>query len=308
MLKVRVDFLTFTCPLKTTAEFENFFEDVLKFSPETARRWGFYGGSESRRFFRAVSGLVGSLRFDKKAGLYHFRGELSGAVCSVFDISALCAFLQERGVNFTRFDVALDDYCRRVSFDDVKSAGELRNYRLVNSYKVVESSVSGSQLATTCYFGSSDRVVRFYNAEAVHDIVADRWELQLRNDLATSAVLAFLDDSDCLASLVVGSIDFGVRGTHYDRFTRFGWWQSLIDSVGGVTSTSADPYIPNLDRSIEWLDRSVSPLLAVLKQGMGDDRFFDLISDFADRADSRLKPYHHEFIAALRQSYFLEVV
>lgn len=210
--------------------------------------------------------------------------------------------LEQQQFRCTRLDIALDDYKRRVDFKTVKEVGDAGYYRLVKFYKAIESSIlPGADPVGTVYYGNSDKILRFYNAEAVHGIEADRWELQTRADVAQSAFNVYLNEPECLPTLVVGAVDFGVKGKHYYEFDRFHWWQSLIDDAGFARSIPRIPYEPDLSNTIDWLDTAVAPTLALLREGLGS-RFDPLMIELCKGGYRRLKPYQHEWIQTIKKS------
>lgn len=291
----RLDFISVTNVFDSLEECDLAISGVVAFVPD-GDRWAYLDKMSSR--FKSVSGLMGWLR--QVDSIYHLRLEMPGQFCKLVDQLPLCQYLESNRFRVTRLDIALDDYERRVSFEQVKAAGDGRNYRLVESFKSIESAVKrGADIVGTCYFGSSDKIVRFYNAQALHDIDADRWEMQLRNDISRSAFDQFLAEPESLASMLLGEIDFGTTGHHYDDFHRFDWWQSLIEDSGTVWRIPRTPYYPDLSRTIDWLNTSVAPTLAVLKQGLGE-RFDVFLSELCSGGYYRLKPYHHAWIGSLQ--------
>jgi DNA relaxase NicK len=214
----------------------------------------------------------------------------------------LCQYLESNGFRCTRLDIALDDYKRRVEFETVKAAGDSGHYRLVKSFKSIQSKIcSEAGSVGTCYFGSSDKILRFYNAEFVHGIKADRWELQLRADIAQSAFDVYLSQVENLASMLVAEVDFGIFGKYYRDFVRFDWWESLIQDAGSVYSIPRSSYEPDLSRTILWLDTAVAPTLAVLRSGLGS-QFNVFLNQLCNGGDNRLKPYHKKWIETIYES------
>jgi len=194
-----------------------------------------------------------------------------------------------------------DDYTRRVSFSEVKRAGEEGNYKLVDSYKCIESSLTkGSPLVPTCYFGSSNKQLRFYDAETVHGLPADRWELQLRSDHARSVIDDYLKNSNQLGLFITGSVDFG-EGTRTENFKRFPWWESLIQDLGGAKRIELAVFNPCFEKSLAWLFSQVAPTLAVARQGYGQIKFMQLVEQVVSEGTKRLKPYHQAWITELKK-------
>lgn len=304
----RLDYISATNVFNQLDECEAVLTAISAFVPN-GERWAYLNPGRANKRLKSVSGLVGWLRLQPD-GLCHLRIELPGQFCKSVEQIPLCQYLESNRFRITRLDVCLDDYVRRVNFETVKAAGDCGYYRLVSSFKSIQSAVmvgidareNRESLVGTCYFGNSDKILRFYNAEAVHGIEADRWELQLRNELAQSAFNVYLEDPTCLPTFVTGSVDFGTLGNHYDNFRRFQWWQSLIDEVGNAVPVPRTPYHPDLTRSIDWLARSVAPTLAVLRFGLGDCNFETLLSHICYQGFSRLKPYHRQWIEAIKES------
>ncbi len=215
------------------------------------------------------------------------------------------SFLLDCGFNTTRFDVALDDYNRRIDFNSIKKMGELGHYRFVNSYKCIESAiVRGADLVPTCYFGSSDKILRFYDAEVVHGIEADRWELQLRDHHARNVVDQYLENSNCLGTFVTGAIDFGFYSSSSSHsFQRVNWWQSLMEAAKGARKINLPDFEPCFEKSENWLYNQVSPTLAVAFHGYGIQQFSSFILNLISEGTKRLKSYHIEWINELKKEY-----
>ncbi len=221
------------------------------------------------------------------------------------DYLTFLSFMLDCGFKPTRFDIALDDYERRIDFNSVKRIGELGNYRFVSRYKCVESAiVRGSEIIPTCYFGSSDKMLRFYDAEIVHGIEADRWELQLRDDHARIVIDDYLLDPALLPSFVTGAVDFGFYGSSSSHsFKRVNWWESLRIASKGAIKIQLPNYEPCYEKSEEWLYSQVAPTLAVGFHGYGVQIFSRFLFDLITEGTKRLKSYHIEWIKELKKEY-----
>jgi len=221
---------------------------------------------------------------------FHCFLELRGSFCRTFsypDLFSLVSYLSTlENCNFTRLDLCLDDYQRRIDFNSCRLAGlsgsfkPFRNFKCINSY-FKESATS----ALTCYFGSTSKLIRFYNAEVVHGISADRWELQLRDQFALSA-FNLLSSGWLPSSLILGSISFDSLA---------GWSSLLSESVS--TSVPSLPNFPSLQKSFDFIDKQVSPTLAVLFHALGPNKFTDyLFNKVIPDGRSRFRPYHLSLI------------
>lgn len=231
---------------------------------------------------------------------------LPGKYCSqlpVENFRPLVATFSE--CKFTRADVCLDDFRRRVPHSEVKQCGELGYYRLVDYYECIESKLDRSlPPVPTCYFGNSDKKTRFYDADFIHGNGADRWELQTKNDHARSLISDYLENGEqSLPQFVVGCVDFGI-GTTFHNFKRFEWWQSLINDAGGSQKLQLPNFEPCFERSLNWLYAQVAPTLAVAEAGYGEDNFLLLIRDIVNSGRKRFSPYHHALIEELKKESF----
>ena len=213
----------------------------------------------------------------------------------------------------TRFDIALDDYKRRVSPEKVRRAVNRGDFAHFRKSKEVRSRDVNGESSLTMYLGFGTRGIRrrgmaFYDALLVHGIDAYRQELRYRQghakkmfegfaranfsevfDLRFDAedmdkeatMLAEKEISKNLAQMVVGAVDFlkrrkkgsDKREKNLDRCKRYGWWQSLIDDVGGMMTISVPTPKPVLERTVKWIERQVMKKLTMLRDGWGYGRF-----------------------------------
>jgi hypothetical protein len=239
---------------------------------------------------------------------------------SVRDVYRLCSGLGVRWkASCRRFDVALDDYKRRVSPAEVLRACEAKDTALFEDYMPFGKAKTGEKFVPTMYLGSreSEKFVRFYDAEKKHGIKCDRWEVELKRRHAEEAFKHFIspvfepgaDDTfeaitaEFLGGLVVGAIDF-VRndgdGERYSRRERLSWWASLCDEVGAAIRLSPARVKPTLERSLQWYDRQVSVFVAALLDGWGRTRFNAWLSDEIANGRKRYSAYHESIIRLLK--------
>lgn len=193
----------------------------------------------------------------------------------------------------TRLDIALDDYSRRVSWDYLSDLVDRGDYVLVSSSKKIASkSDFFSGLEGSIYFGSpnSTKLLRFYDAEAVHGIPADRWEVQFRRQRAENAFDFCLqcDSVNQLGSLVTGAIDFIERSTNFP----YPFWESIkSDLFSSPYPVPCGQPKPDLFRSLAWIDRQVGPTLAMLRDTAGEN-WPSLFDSYCQEWRTRYSPYH----------------
>lgn len=285
---------------------------------------GLFSGESFSRAFYSCQGFRGGIRWDKSREAYKGILFISGdflACLSDFKQFRLVKVLKRLRFQFTRVDIALDDWGRRINFDQVVSAGRLGLYRFCHSFDLRASKVSRSdQLVPTCYFGSdnSDKRLRFYDGEVVHSKPFDRWELQLRRSYASQVVSQFLVyGSSVLSSYVIGSIDFvdfiPTSGLSRD-YVRSNWWQAFLDAVAvEPLRVSCDASDPDLSQVLRWLKRQVAPTLAVLSEGLESESFENYIRWLVADGQARIlnSDRHNALITRLQSvddSYLLNEV
>lgn len=225
------------------------------------------------------------------------------------DWSMIFRFLVNYGVNFTRIDLALDDYDEKVKFADVRNKLEKGHYRSSKrSYNIVRSSdSSGRTIGETIYIGNAKAdngsrgnvYARFYDKRAQYiaknDIFPDevikhwqkigkeswqRYEISYSKKYAVKIVDEFLDgnkvDKIFKTSLrALLEILTPRRGdTNKSRWYKTKWWEEFLafDDTMDFGLPERDAMLGDL---LEWLRVSVLPSIALLEK-IGSDRGFDV--------------------------------
>ncbi len=212
-------------------------------------------------------------------------------------------YLSRQGLKITRLDIAHDTSSKLPAFETVKQAGENHHFKGVNSYKLIEESVcKNTGPIPTCYFGKSDKIIRYYDADYIHENGCHRWELQLRNNHAQ----AVFDDltqtrNKNLSGYLTTAIDFGIK--REQKFYRFDWWTKTLEELGEAEEINLPDYIPSFKRAENWLIRQASPTLAVAREGMGEKAFQQFINSLTVEGREKYKPYHQAWINELKKEY-----
>ncbi len=116
------------------------------------------------------------------------------------------------------------------------------------------------------------------------------------------------DDAE-LARFVVGCIrefcDFGVQdGTHGSRDVELlPWWRAFVRDAGRIGKLVVDRREQlSVDHTLAWVDRAVTPSLAMIVTCYGDvgER---LLLDWIEAARPRLSPRHLAAIREFRYAY-----
>jgi len=215
---------------------------------------------------------------------------------SVDWVSSLIKKLVSLNFTCTRLDIALDDFSRSVSLSTVLDAAYNNSILGFESYRHIDGNG-----VNTVYFGSptSDKQLRFYDCDFVHNIPADRWELQLRRDYANSVLFGL--NSDNLA-FDLGSYFFSlVRFLDRDSSDPLPWWDNL-SSRFPLIAFSLPKSFSSLGKLDQWFQKQVIPSLCVFRFGLGQEAFSNFIEHRCNSAlfADRLSPKHYALIDFLQ--------
>jgi phage replication initiation protein len=240
------------------------------------------------------------------------RVSMSGRYLDNVDMTALAAYLlivrESYGLRCSRVDVALDDHEKRFPLELVEKARCDRHYFNVRSTSVVNSDdIYTNTQGQTVYFGSrqSDAFMRVYDktAESKGARVGNRWEAEFKGkkaDLLFSQWLSAMEDDErragkLLVNVVLGTVDFRDKSKgdkNRKRCPVLPWFAEMCDvlSSAPVRLRVAKPK-QSLQRTVDYLKRSVAPSLACLVKAMGCEfpgYFRKLVSD-GDRRMSNIR-------------------
>ena len=220
---------------------------------------------------------------------------------------------------FTRIDVRLDDYRKRVSFGylhrlavrgDVAGAQK----RLYMNGGLVSD--KGNSKSESMYLGSKRQQLNIYNADFLHDIDAYRWEGRFREKRCTNICNFIVDNYDefsndpdsqllfllqYLGNMVLNIAKFikrnGDKKQAISRFKRHPFYQSLLDDVGEldpeILKIEPDPKLNTVEfvrQSFDWLNRTCFKRIQLLIQAFGKKFFYRVfdgcLANAADRFNS----------------------
>lgn len=209
----------------------------------------------------------------------------SGRVIAAMNQKKLADWLMSRMIvnelDCTRIDICLDDRDKFINIKDVRRAGRRGNYFNASWRGYQESGKRGQDIGMTCYFGSpsSSRRLRVYDktVESNGTVLGNRWEVEFRKKLAKETLYQWLesiDDNEETAArfcknIVIGAIDFRDRSSddaNRNRCERLHWFQAFIAKLSAtVVTIRAAIQKPTIQRSIDWIKKSVAPTLSSLK-------------------------------------------
>jgi len=261
-----------------------------------ARIWYDFPGENKSHHGHAVFSLPGSV-------LGHF---------SIDTIHKLLTGLAQFQPKYTRFDIAIDDYDKRISFEQVRDAIACKNYANFKKAQIIKN-YGDDWGGFTIYCGSSAslRMLRFYDkfAQTKGAINSYRWEAQLRDEAATKAVYEWLEvfeemSAQYLASLVLGCVTFVERGKEKNvpRMVELPWWKEFREAVGSIRH-SFQTIPTTLKKAQKWVNHQVCKTLRIMHEVVGGKRFANwLIREMLKaekrytKADlARLERWEYEF-------------
>jgi hypothetical protein len=290
-ISTKLDWLQGVCYFNTLARCFDFYDWLVAFKSSGDRWYSLERSLWRGELYQTSYGstahfLSGISSLDDRFKVYL---EISGQFLSSLELHqqfTLFSALFQYGFRFTRCDIALDDYLRRSPFYEVLAFGRAGDFRPFESFKYIETSVQGGVKSPTCYFGSplGRKLLRMYDAEIVHGIPADRWELQLRDDYCRNA-LELWDSGLTLQSIVLGSIYFDSP-----------WWASLCSEVSCLSTVSGPQRDNSLEKIVNWLFSQVAPSLALLVDCYGYDSFLSLLDQLVSVGRDRFRPWHFAMI------------
>ena len=193
---------------------------------------------------------------------------------------------------FTRFDVRVDDYKRRVQIKKLVKLAKSGDVARVQQFMHIEAGAIGqSDTISTVYFGSKRRQLIIHNAEFLHDLKCDRWEARFREVRAVECVRYIVDNFNVdssenilvqinnilryLGNKAIKIVDFvkrkGDKKQGIKRYRRYGFFASLLKDIGEVDLLPPirDPKLNAIEfiqKSFNWFNRQVFKRFALLEQ------------------------------------------
>jgi Replication initiation factor len=225
-----------------------------------------------------------------------------------------CKRLNSIGLLPTRFDVALDDFEKRLEPETLLAAiAEGDHYHFRNAKFI---SQVGSKQGFTLYMGSrqSVKMVRYYDkdAESKGEINSYRLEVEAKDEYAASLWSIMLmphewDEDhyrELLLECVIGAIDFRDRtaDSNQSRCPRLCWWQCFIDdcSSSGGLRLPRPAQKSSVSKTVTWVRRQVETSLAMLRDIMGSAGFRDFVTDCVESGRRRYSRQHEAVLHLFR--------
>lgn len=234
----------------------------------------------------------------------------------LMELSEECAWNLSRefyamGLRCTRFDFAIDDYARVLSFDSIRSAAELGNFARVRTMRPHIEYASGKAPITTgfsCGSRESEKYLRIYDKEIESrgkDCHANciRVEGEFKGLQAEQLYEKYVNADTVEEALslaakhVVGIIDFVEKSsTHLDRCEIISWWESFVNAVGGSIRIRPTRIVRSVDTIVNFIERQVQRGLALLQACQGDVWLHGSLESWMSNAKKKFGHTERKFI------------
>ena len=241
-----------------------------------------------------------------------FTGQGSTELAEKWDtdwVSIFRTLKEYGGVNFTRIDLALDDYDETVKFADIEKKLNKGHYRSSRkSYNIVKTSdTEGRTLGETIYIGNAraqngsrgNVYARFYDKKAQYESKNElfptdvrnywektgketwqRYEISFSKKYALKIIDQFLagDKIDKIFKTSLRNLleilTPRPKDKNKNRWYKTKWWEKFLayDETMNFSLAERDVMLGDV---LEWLRVAVLPSLALLEQ-VGEERGFDV--------------------------------
>lgn len=322
-LDISLDWLSFSLPIASSVDVDrhvHYLRYILndEFSLTPGRSAPVANGviySNTGRSTRGAS-LKWNLPHESKDGKGRLLIQINGASLRPLNflerIDIVMVLLSEPNSRLTRIDLALDDYTRKITFEQLYEVQEKDNYSGFNISGISSSKTRGKARGNTYYFGSrnSGYFLRIYDkaVETDGEINAIRFELEAkqgRSEQIGALIYGSVGYSEqqlkkLFVDLITGSIDFIERRhdtTNLDRMKRLQWWQEFLDFVASVPLKFQLPKPERtLEKSRNWLNRQVCSTLAMLHEVYGENQYLQIMRKLLQDGRSRFTSHHKAII------------
>jgi len=289
---IGIDWISGTMPFVRLDDVIKYVSRLLESSPEL-RDYGMY-----RYDHMLVWPLYGvQLMFDSSEdrSLTVHNGRIllviPGGACTHFSAEVMHHLVYDLIHNFwmkaTRLDLCFDDYDRQVEIPLIEKACVDRDIAGFRTFEVRRPQrTSGVLLGESINFGvrgqnGGGKYLRVYdkNLESEGEQNCIRWEVEFSKEKAQAVFFALsqTDSLDAFASLlgafIGGSIDFVHRkDRNLDRAMRLEWWERIRSYLGSARLRGASKLVV-VERSMDWIEKSVAPSMRMIVKACGYDDF-----------------------------------
>jgi DNA relaxase NicK len=243
---------------------------------------------------------------DTENGITHCRLAISGEDCARVSNAKLRGFLRWAkanlwGVKCSRVDIAIDDFLQHLDVSQIEKEIREGNYSGFQKSSIIEN-FGSKHSGWTVYLGSrsGEKMVRIYDkhAESEGKIKSIRWETEFKGDTANAVyhlLIEFPDDAEKyqakLINLAVSCVSFIEKiDKNVDRNQLVQWWSDWLKFLEAVDFKVRVARIKTtIKKKREWVKRSFSKSIAMLKIAMADTEFTKYMADILEFGKTKIE-------------------
>ena len=233
-------------------------------------------------------------------------------------------------VNFSRIDLALDEYEGLVDFNDI--IGKINRGEHVGrcrTFKVIAGRNSkGEHIGTTIYMGSnkSDIMLRVYEKNyerqqkgyAVDADIWNRWELVLKHEKANDFVTQLVENGCSYGGLfksiladLIRFVEPSATDSNKRRWEKSPWWEKFLEGIEPLQLKGKE-YQPTLAKTLSWVEKSTLTAIKGLSEIASKENidFMEVLEKSDSYNEGRLKKMVSEFegLTELERAKFINLL
>lgn len=289
---------------------------------------GFYGYMYSATY-KSMKVMWGTPESTVDMGIHI---DFSGEACRDYenefnnqlDWGNFFALIMNFDYKFTRLDLAVDDFKGYFTIRQLYKKGKngcvaVKRIKEARYFETFDLQ-TGISKGETLYIGKGDRVYRFYDKlnerrskgyETIEGLdFWNRYEVQLRSDMATSAcqMIAYqnYDFGSFVKGILASNMDVKIKSetdSNRDRWKTVGWWKKFLGECEKIelTQVAKDPTI---EKKFEWVNNQVTKTLAMLYESFDNDR--NVIDYFLERGIEKIEKKDKQMIQEFKDEAHLK--
>lgn len=230
------------------------------------------------------------------------------------------ALVMNFNYKFTRLDLAIDDFKGYFTINDLYKKGKegcvsvkrVKEALYFDNFNLKDGQSKGESL----YIGKGDRMYRFYDKlnerrskgyETLEGITFwNRYEVQLRADLATSAckMIAYenYDYGNFVKGILASNMDVKIKSetdSKRSRWESVGWWKDFLGECEKIelTQVAKDP---TMEKKFEWVNSQVTKTLAMVYESFDYDR--NVIDYLLERGVNKIEKKDKQMIEEFKEN------
>lgn len=233
-------------------------------------------------------------------------------------------------VNFSRIDLALDEYKGLVDFNDI--IGKINRGEHVGrcrTFKVIAGRNSnGEHIGTTIYMGSnkSDIMLRVYEKnyerqQKGYEVDVDiwnRWELVLKHEKANDFVTQLVENGCSYGGLfksiladLIRFVEPSATDSNKRRWEKSPWWEKFLEGIEPLQLKGKE-YQPTLAKTLSWVEKSTLTAIKGLSEIASKENidFMEVLKKSDSYNEGRLKKMVSEFegLTELERAKFINLL